>query len=86
MAAYAASKAAVAAITLALAEEVAEEGVWVNAVVPSTMATEANRRAWPNADHARWPKLDEVAATIAFLASPQNAVTRAALVPVYGRT
>ena len=86
MAAYAASKAAVAAITLALAEEVAGEGVWVNAVVPSTMDTEANRRAWPSADHTKWPKLGEVAATIAFLASPQNAVTRAALVPVYGRS
>jgi hypothetical protein len=39
----------------------------------------------PDADHSKWPKLSEVAATIAFLASPENAVTRAALVPVYGR-
>lgn len=84
--AYAASKAAVAAITLALAEEVAGEGIWVNAVVPSIMDTEANRKSMPHADPASWPKLDEVAATVAFLASPQNAVTRAALVPVYGRT
>jgi len=37
------SKAAVAALTLALAEEVAGEGIWVNAVVPSTMDTAANR-------------------------------------------
>jgi NAD(P)-dependent dehydrogenase (short-subunit alcohol dehydrogenase family) len=82
--AYAASKASVAAITLALAEEVAARSIWVNAVVPSTMDTKANRRAMPDADHAKWPGLDDVAATIAFLASPQNAVTRAALVPVYG--
>jgi NAD(P)-dependent dehydrogenase (short-subunit alcohol dehydrogenase family) len=86
MVAYSVSKAAVAALTLALAEEVASEGIWVNAVVPSTMDTEANRRAWPDFDHSKWPKLGEVAATIAFLASPQNAVTRAALVPVYGYT
>jgi NAD(P)-dependent dehydrogenase (short-subunit alcohol dehydrogenase family) len=86
MIAYTASKAAVAAITLALAEEVAAQGIWVNAVVPSLMDTEANRRAIPNADSTKWPKLDEVAATVAFLASPQNAVTRAALVPVYGRS
>jgi len=85
MSAYAASKAAVAALTLSVAEEVAAEGIWVNAVVPSIMDTEANRKAMPSADHARWPKLSEVAATVAFLASPQNAVTRAALVPVYGR-
>ena len=84
--AYAMSKAAVAALTLALAEEVADEGIWVNAVVPSTMDTATNRRAWPDSDYATWPKLAEVAATIAFLASPQNAVTRAALVPVFGRT
>jgi len=84
--AYAMSKAAVAALTLALAEEVAGEGIWVNAVVPSTMDTAANRRSWPDSDYSTWPKLDEVAATIAFLASPQNAVTRAGLVPVYGRT
>jgi NAD(P)-dependent dehydrogenase (short-subunit alcohol dehydrogenase family) len=86
MAAYAASKAAVAAITLALAEEVAGEGIWVNAVVPSIMDTKANREAMPSADHSKWPKVDDVAATIAFLASPRNAVTRAALVPVYGRS
>jgi NAD(P)-dependent dehydrogenase (short-subunit alcohol dehydrogenase family) len=86
MVAYAASKAAVAAITLALSEEVAGEGIWVNAVVPSIMDTEANRRAMPKADHAKWPKLGEVAATVAFLASPQNTVTRSALVPVYGRS
>jgi NAD(P)-dependent dehydrogenase (short-subunit alcohol dehydrogenase family) len=86
MISYAATKAAVAAITLALAEEVAAEGIWVNAVVPSIMDTKANRQAMPKADPAKWPKLDEVAATVAFLASPKNAVTRAALVPVYGKT
>lgn len=84
--AYSMSKAAVAALTLALAEEVSGDGIWVNAVVPSTMDTAANRRSWPDADYATWPKLEEVAATVAFLASPRNAVTRAALVPVYGLT
>jgi NAD(P)-dependent dehydrogenase (short-subunit alcohol dehydrogenase family) len=86
MAAYTVSKAAVAALTLSLAEEVAGEGIWVNAVVPSIMDTEANRRAMPKADPAKWPKPDEVAATVLFLASPLNTVTRAALVPVYGKS
>jgi len=86
MVAYTASKAAVAALTLSLSEEVAGEGIWLNAVVPSIMDTAANRAAMPAADHAKWPKLDDVAATIAFLASPQNLVTRSALVPVYGRS
>ncbi len=84
MAAYAAAKAAVAALTQALAEEVASEGIWVNAVAPSILDTPANRAAMPKADHAAWPKTGEVAATIVFLASPDNAVTRGAVVPVYG--
>lgn len=86
MVAYTASKAAVAAITEALAQEVAPEGIWVNAVAPSIMDTEANREAMPDADHDQWAKVEEVAATIAFLASPQNTSTRGGIVPVYGKT
>ena len=86
MAAYTASKAAVAALTAALAEEVAKNGILVNAVAPSIMDTPANRAAMPKADYAAWPKVDEVAATILFLASPDNKVTRGAIVPVYGRS
>lgn len=84
--AYGASKAVVAAITRALAEELAPEGIWVNAVAPSVIDTPGNRAAMPDADHALWPKVDEVAATIVHLASPGNAVARGAIVPVYGRT
>jgi NAD(P)-dependent dehydrogenase (short-subunit alcohol dehydrogenase family) len=86
MTAYAASKAAVAALTAALAEEVAKNGILVNAVAPSIMDTPANRKAMPKADHSAWPKVDEVAATIAFLASPDNAVTRGGVIPVYGQS
>ena len=86
MAAYAASKAAVAALTVALAEEVAKDGILVNAVAPSIMDTPANRRAMPKADYALWPKVEEVAATILFLASTDNRVTRGAVVPVYGKS
>lgn len=86
MTAYTASKAAVAALTQALAQEVAADGILVNAVVPSIMDTPANRRDMPTSDHAAWPKVAEVAATILFLASPANTVTRGALVPVYGRS
>ena len=86
MVAYTASKAAVAALTAALAEEVAKDGILVNAVAPSIMDTPANRLAMPNADYALWPKVEEVAATIVFLASPDNRVTRGAIVPVYGKS
>jgi NAD(P)-dependent dehydrogenase (short-subunit alcohol dehydrogenase family) len=86
MTAYTASKAAVAALTVALAEEVAKDGILVNAVAPSIMDTPANRAAMPKADYSLWPKVEEVAATILFLASPQNRVTRGAVVPVYWKS
>ena len=86
MTAYSASKAAVAALTLSLAEELAESSIWVNAIVPSIIDTNANRAAMPDADHSAWPKPEQIAETIAFLASPQNVATRGALVPVYGQS
>ncbi len=86
MVAYAASKAAVAALTAALAEEVVKDGILVNAVAPSTMDTPANRRAMPKANFDLWPKVEEVSATILFLASPDNRVTRGGVVPVYGKS
>jgi len=70
---------------VALAEEVAKDGILVNAVAPSIMDTPANRKSLPKADFAAWPKVEEVAQTILFLASPDNKVTRGAVTPVYGR-
>ena len=54
MTAYTVSKAGVAALTVAVAEEVAKDGILVNAVAPSTMDTPANRKAMPEdlAQHA----------------------------------
>jgi NAD(P)-dependent dehydrogenase (short-subunit alcohol dehydrogenase family) len=86
MAAYAASKAAVVAFTQALSEEVAADGILVNAVAPSIMDTPANRASMPQADFSRWPKTEEVAAVIAFLASNDNQLVRGGVAPVYGRS
>ncbi len=86
MSAYTIAKAGDAALTVALAEEVAKTGILVNAVAPSIMDTAANRAATPKADFDTWPKVEEVAATILFLASPNNRVTRGAIVPVYGKS
>jgi NAD(P)-dependent dehydrogenase (short-subunit alcohol dehydrogenase family) len=85
MIAYSTSKAAVASMTQALAEEVKPDGILINAVLPSIMDTPANRRAMPDADFAGWPKVEQVAEMIAFLASPRNALTSGAQVPVYGK-
>ena len=86
MAAYTASKAGVAALTVALAEEVAKDGILVNAVAPSIMDTPQNRDDMPKADFSLWPNVEEVAKTILFLASSDNKVTRGAIVPVYGKS
>jgi NAD(P)-dependent dehydrogenase (short-subunit alcohol dehydrogenase family) len=86
MTAYTIAKSGVATLTIALAEEVAKDGILVNAVAPSIMDTAANRKAMPKADFDAWPKIEDVAATILFLASPDNRVTRGAVVPVYGKS
>jgi NAD(P)-dependent dehydrogenase (short-subunit alcohol dehydrogenase family) len=85
MVAYAASKAAVAAMTVALAEEVKAAGILVNAVAPSTLDTAANRAAMPKADFSKWVSLDSAAETIVDLASPRNLVASGALVPLYAQ-
>ena len=79
-----AAKAGVAALTAALGEELAGEGILVNAVAPSIMDPPTNRRAMPKANFDTWPKVEEVAATILFLASPENKVSRGGVVPVFG--
>jgi len=86
MSAYTIAKTGVAALTVVLAEEAAKDGILVNAVAPSIMDTAANRAAMPKTDHSAWAKVEEVAATILFLASPDNRVTRGAIVPVYGKS
>ena len=84
MVAYTMSKSAVAALTEALAEEVAGEGIGVIAVAPSILDTPANRAAMPDADTSSWPTPADLAETLAFLASPANRASRGGVVPVYG--
>lgn len=83
-AAYAASKAAAVAMMDSLAADVKGTGVRVNSVLPSIIDTEANRRAMPDADFAKWPKPEDIAKVILFLASDEARVIQGAAVPVYG--
>jgi NAD(P)-dependent dehydrogenase (short-subunit alcohol dehydrogenase family) len=85
VAAYASTKAGVAALTRALADEVREHGITVNAIAPSTIDTPANRAAMPQVDPSRWVKPEEIAATLVFLASDASAATSGAIIPVYAR-
>jgi NAD(P)-dependent dehydrogenase (short-subunit alcohol dehydrogenase family) len=83
-AAYAASKAAGVALMDSLAAEVKGTGVRVNSILPSIIDTEANRKAMPSADFAKWPKPQEIARVILFLCSEDAKVIHGAAVPVYG--
>ena len=85
MVAYAAAKAAVAAITKGLADELADQKILVNAIAPSIIDTPANRTSIPGADFSKWPKPAELAEAIYYLASPSNTVTSGEILPVYGR-
>src|SRR6185312_1927894 len=61
MTAYTASKAAVAAFTVALAEELKGENISVIALVPSTIDTPTNRHDMPKANHDSWVKPASIA-------------------------
>jgi len=85
MGAYAASKAGVARLTEALAEELKDQRVTVNAVLPSIIDTPPNRADMPKADFDRWVKPEQLADVIVFLLSDHAVAITGALVPVNGR-
>jgi len=78
--AYAAAKAGVIALTKALAEEGAASGVRASCVAPGVMRTPENERAMPGVGSARWVKLEDVAAAIAFLCDPRSTAVNGAVV------
>ena len=82
---YQVAKAAVARLVEVMARELRDSGITVNAVLPSTMDTAANRTAMPDADHSRWVPVETVAAAISWLVGAEAAATSGALLPVYGR-
>jgi NAD(P)-dependent dehydrogenase (short-subunit alcohol dehydrogenase family) len=84
VAAYSATKSALLRLTEALAEELKKRGVTVNAVLPSTLDTPANREAMPDADFSSWVLVDDVAAAVAFLASECARSITGASLPIAG--
>jgi NAD(P)-dependent dehydrogenase (short-subunit alcohol dehydrogenase family) len=85
MGAYAASKAGVMRFTEALADELKDRGVTVNAVLPSIIDTPANRADMPKAEFDRWVTPQALGRVVAFLLSDDAAVITGACIPVAGR-
>lgn len=85
-AAYAASKAAAQRVVESMAAELLEHGIRVNAVVPGTIDTPANRESMPKADFSKWVPPEQIADVILFLASDAAAPVSGDSVAVYGRS
>jgi len=83
--AYAASKSGVMRFTEALAEELKERGITVNALLPSIIDTPPNRADMPDADFARWVRPEQIGDAIVFLLSDRAQAITGALIPVVGR-
>jgi NAD(P)-dependent dehydrogenase (short-subunit alcohol dehydrogenase family) len=84
--AYAVSKAALHALVVNLAAEIADRGITVNAVLPGVIDTEANQISMPGADFSKWVAPESIAETLVWLASDASSDTSGALIPVYGRS
>jgi NAD(P)-dependent dehydrogenase (short-subunit alcohol dehydrogenase family) len=82
---YISSKAAVIALSQAVAAEYKHDGIRCNAILPSVIDTPANRASMPNANHDRWVKPAEIADVIAHLLSDASGPVNGAAIPVYGR-
>lgn len=80
--AYVATKAAVHALIQSVAARIKGTGVTANAILPSTIDTEATRAAMPNADRSAWVKPAEIAAALAYLCSEEAAAINGALIPM----
>ncbi len=84
MGAYVSAKCMVARLTESMAEELREQGINVNAVLPSIIDTAANRAAMPQAEFSHWVAPADLAAVIAFLCSDAARAVHGACIPVRG--
>jgi NAD(P)-dependent dehydrogenase (short-subunit alcohol dehydrogenase family) len=72
-------------LTEALAEELKDRNITVNAILPGIIDTPRNRLDMPQADFTRWVSPDAIAKVIQFLASDDSAAVTGAAIPVFGR-
>lgn len=83
--AYSVSKLGILRLVEAVAAETRDRNININAVMPGIIDTPANRISMPNVSHDRWPKADQIAKVIAFLASGEAELISGTAIPVYGK-
>jgi NAD(P)-dependent dehydrogenase (short-subunit alcohol dehydrogenase family) len=81
---YSVSKSGVVRLTETIADEYRQSGITANAVLPRIIDTPANRKAMPDADYSKWPKAEDIANLIQFLASDKARSITGASIPVIG--
>lgn len=82
--AYAASKAALIRFVESISLEFREDNININCILPTTIDTEANRRAMPNADFSKWLSSEDLANVVLFLSSSDSKVINGAAIQTYG--
>ena len=86
MGAYTASKSAVIRITEAMSEELRDQNINVNCILPGVIDTPKNRSDMAGSDFSKWVSPSEIAEVIGFLASEKSVAINGASIPVYGRS
>lgn len=82
--AYAASKAALIRFVESAAQEFKEHNININCILPTTIDTDANRKAMPKADFTKWLLAEDLANVVLFLCSPSSGVINGSAIPTYG--
>lgn len=83
-AAFNMAKAGVGALIKTVARELDDTNVTANVILPTVIDTQATRAALPYASYVHWPKPEEIASVIDFLATPASRVITGAAIPVHG--
>jgi NAD(P)-dependent dehydrogenase (short-subunit alcohol dehydrogenase family) len=84
--AYAASKAGLIRFVESAAQEFKDSGININCILPTTIDTDANRKAMPNSDFSKWLSTEDLANVILFLSSSGARVINGSAIPTYGLT
>lgn len=84
-AAYSASKAAAQRILESMSAELANDGITVNGIAPSSVDTPQNRAAMPNVDFSKWVRPEEIADAALFLAADSSRSVTGITLDVSGR-